>query len=122
MILFDLMMETPLGFLILCIGLTMGLFSFVYHTWKEEIDAIDYSPLTFKNRKLQICSRLLFVIAVVCCLFVDFPSRADYLDGRLNWLMFPLCGLFGFVVTWFISFLIVRCLISVFNWVIGREK
>lgn len=119
MILFDLMMETPLGFLILCIGLTMGLSSFVYPNWKE---ATDDAPLTFKNRILQIYSRLLFVIAVVCCLFVDFPSKADFLDGRINWLMFPLCGLFAFGVTWFISFLIVRCLISVFNWVIGREK
>lgn len=111
--LLNLMTETNIGVLILFVGCSMGLFAAIDSNWK---DARTLELLSYNNYKAQIINRILFTGGCICCLFVDFPSRADWVGKHINFIIFPTLGLCAMCIAWALTYHILRCIVWIVCW------
>lgn len=119
MVLYNLMMETAIGQLVVFIGCVMGLFAALDSDWK---DALKLDLLSYNTYQAQIINRVLFTVGVILCLFVDFPNRADWPGKAFNFILFPAIGLMVFGITWALTYNALRCFIWVIHWWFRKKQ
>ena len=119
MVLYNLIMETAVGQLIVFIGCVMGLFAAVVSDWK---DARTRALLSYNCYQAQVINRILFTAGAILCLFVDFPSRADWFGKAFNFILFPAIGFFAMCIAWALTYNTLRCLFWVVCWWFEKKQ
>ncbi len=94
----------------ICIGVLGGLSDSVKKLRDQEW-------MCYTGAWTQFFNRLLFVIACVMCLFMDFPGHREHPLERLNWLLFPLMGAVILGLSWCLAFFATLIVKAVFCWV-----
>ena len=119
MVLQNLIMETAVGQLIMLVGCVMGLFAAIDSDWK---DARELAILSYNNYPVQVINRILFMAGAILCLFVDFPSRADWFGKAFNFILFPALGFFCFCLAWALTYNLLRAAIWVLAWCFEKKN
>ena len=111
--LYALMTETILGDIILWIGVIMGILAAYSCSWHE---ARKMKILSYRDFPIQVINRILFTLGCILCLFLDFPSRADWVGKEINFIIFPFIGCCCLCLTWCISYNLSRIAVQVYDW------
>jgi hypothetical protein len=119
MVLYNLIMETAIGQLVVYIGCAMGVFAAIDSDWE---DARKLDLLSYNNYSAQIINRVLFTVGAILCLFVDFPSRADWFGKAFNFILFPAIGLMIFCMAWALTYNALRCAFWVVCWWFEKKR
>ena len=91
---------------ILIIGCLMGCIAAVDTNFE---DAKAMMPLTYNSYGNQVVNRYLFVIGVLLCLLACLTAAETPLITLIG------C-FFGLCLVWFLTFFLLRCVVSVIRW------